>query len=97
MKNFMKPLNILGRIVKIKKFKNTGENIAGFYDFDTKEIGIDASLKKDDAVSTLIHEVGHALFHRGGLIQCNISREVQEIIVEQYATVLLDNFKLTRK
>ena len=58
---------------------------------------IDSSLKGEDRDHAILHELGHALFVRGSLLQANISSDLQEIICDQFATMFLENFVLTKK
>ena len=95
----MKAIRIYGWEIPIVKQKGLTDahGVLGFYDYTTKTIVIDASLKKADYMATLLHEVVHALFHRGGLHQTKIPTSVEEIICEQVSTVLIENFNLTAK
>lgn len=95
----MKKLNVLGLQVKVIKKKDYAKKTGfeGLFDPYKNEITIDADLKKQEYIGTLIHEIGHAIFHRGGVFQTKIPMEVHEIIVEQFSTVIVENFNLTRK
>lgn len=95
----MKPLNIFGRLIPVKKIKNLvrNEDVGGYYDFVKKYIALDQALSPDDSTRILVHEIGHAIFNRGGIMQAKLPLELEEIIVDQFATVLTENFKLTRK
>jgi Zn-dependent peptidase ImmA (M78 family) len=95
----LKYLNILGMSVKVIKKKNLiqEQDAEGLYNPVTNEISIDSSLEKDAFIATLLHEIGHAIIRRGGVYQSQIAPGVEEILVEQFATVIVENFNLTRK
>jgi Zn-dependent peptidase ImmA (M78 family) len=95
----VKALKVFGKDVPVKKCSRVGEEfgLAGYYDYGSGTITIEASLKADDYIHTLVHEICHAIFHRGGLHQAKMPTELEEIICEQVATVLTENFRLTRK
>lgn len=92
-------IKIYGWEIPVKKLKGLADahGILGCYDYETKTIVVDASLKKADYMSTLLHEIIHALFHRAGLHQAQIPEALEEIICEQVSTVLTENFNLTVK
>ena len=91
----MKSVIIFGRNINIIKVKGLlkEQNIFGYYDPEKFSIYIDKELSKKDYQSTLIHEMGHALFHRAGLGQSKLGRDLEEIIVEQYSHMISENFK----
>lgn len=64
----------------------------------TITIASDGSQPSNELLHTLIHELGHALFRRTGVSQ-GISTELEESIVDQYATMITEVFemKLRRK
>lgn len=95
----MKSLKIYGWDVGLQKVKGLMQQspYAGYYDPNKKLIVVDASLKGDDYICTLIHEVIHALFHRAGLHQTKIPSAVEEMICEQVATVITENFSVSAK
>lgn len=95
----MKPLQILGKKVPFvvkKGFANEdgtlGEYLPGKY-----KILIDAELKGTELTWVIIHEMIHAMFDRGGLLDAQIPPEVEEVIATQVAIVITENFKLQRK
>ena len=62
----------------------------------TKVIEV-AIADKDEMWATLIHEMGHAITYRGGLIQTGISDDLFEIIVDQFGVVISENFTMAKK
>lgn len=100
MKNFPKKffLNIFGLRTPVKVTKNLALNhgVMGLFSKTKNEILIAEDQTKDEAIQTLLHEAGHALFSRVGTTQA-ISHELEEIIVEQYSIMMFENFNLTIK
>lgn len=97
----MKSVKILGQKVPIKKvphLEDTTDHDA-CYVYDDKEILIEKTLAGEKYFIALLHEMGHALFDSsgGGLKQAGIHEKVEEIIVQQFAHLIVDNFNLTPK
>lgn len=92
-------LKIFGSNIRILKIKNLSseQGLSGYYDPEQKIIGIDEGLTGDDFWHTVMHEACHAMMHRTGVMQSTISRDTQEIICENVATMILENFKLRSK
>lgn len=88
-------LHIFG--IKVPVYENAqqlqGSHIMGYYDLEQEAIYLQG-VKED--YGTLIHEIGHAIFHRTGLKQA-ISGDVEEIVVENIATALMENFEVKLK
>ena len=95
----MKPLKVFGAHIPIKLRKDLMESEGALGIFDRVEcrIEVDARLKGDALKQTLVHELVHAIFARAGLAQTDISSDVEEIICEQVAIVINENFRLTQK
>ena len=55
---------------------------------DAEQVGI-------DYIQTLIHEIIHVVEDRTGIDQTGLSHGVSEIISENVATALVENFKIT--
>ncbi len=92
-------LKIFGQAVSLKKEKGLANNkgLSGYYCPKDKVIVIDADARGDEFMLIKIHEVFHAMFDRIGLAQTGISRDVQEILAESVATVIVENFDLKPK
>lgn len=83
--------------VKIKKLENP--NHTAEFDHDLKVI----TLNPDDTekFKSLLHELGHAYWHRSGLFQANRNPETEEIFCETFSHLISDNivtlFQMFRK
>jgi Zn-dependent peptidase ImmA (M78 family) len=83
-----KSVKIFGLKFKVKVTKLNG--YLGLCDRLTNTIYIEANQSDKDKLHTLIHEIGHAVFGRVGLCQ-GISPEIEEVIVENMATAIIEN------
>jgi Zn-dependent peptidase ImmA (M78 family) len=85
----MKKLNVLGSkvTVKIKKLENPA--FAAEFNHDTNTI----TIQPDDALQfkSMLHELGHAYWHRAGLFQANRNAETEEIFCETFSNLISDN------
>ncbi len=89
-------LNILGEKVKIIESDLQGA-LLGAYLYRERVIQIEKKeIHTPDKMSTLIHEMVHAVFARSGVTQA-ISNELEEIICENIATMITENFDLKFK
>ncbi len=93
MKDFV--LQVFGELVEVQHVDGLkeSESFMGDYDVDLKLIRLDSNLEGDDYWKTLIHELGHAIFDRGGGRQ-GVDSQAEEILVDQIAVVICENFKL---
>lgn len=90
-----KSLTIYGKKTPIKKIKGLHEQGAiGLYRPKENIIYLDADLKGNELKITFIHEVLHALFNRVSINDI-ISLETEEMIVDNVAKMLVENFKIT--
>jgi len=69
----------------------------GYYDPEKCEIHVDADLPPTVMQEAFLHECGHALFHRAGLSQSKLGRDLEEIIVEQFSIMFSENFLPKKK
>jgi len=92
-----KPFNVLGLTVPITQKKTLENNDAGQFCPVKKEILLCKTLPKDQQKFTEIHELMHAFFFRIGVEDIGIDEKTEEILCNQIATLLTDNFRLTRK
>ena len=79
-------INILGVDYTITYVKL--EDIAALGECDTKDklIKIAVEQSKDEAIGTLYHEIGHAILFESA-VYYGVSREILEVITEQFAKV----------
>ena len=70
----------------------TGQASCGLCDFASKSIFISNSLDHQTTVITLIHELFHAYTRRSGIYNGMLSFDMEEIISDQFATVVAENF-----
>lgn len=90
-------LSVFGSLVKVEVIDGLhAEGIAGAYNGTLKKIYISIEQQKEDATHTLLHELGHAIIDRTGIRQ-SLSSELEEVIVENFATGILENFTITLK
>jgi len=89
-------INIFGIEYKIEKRERivTNEGVChGLIDFETQIIYLDETLSKEEFQQTLLHEAFHGVVKRLGLNQ-SIAHEVEEVLVDSFATFLIENFHL---
>jgi Zn-dependent peptidase ImmA (M78 family) len=97
MIKFPKFLKIFGLKVKLLISNKMPLNVAGQYEPDKCVITLNSMHETDkELLHTLLHECGHAMFYRVSINQA-ISFEVHEFIVNNYATMLLENFDIRAK
>lgn len=90
-------LNIFGLKVKLVISLKMSSNIAGLYEPDKQIISLNSIHDSDmELLHTLLHECGHAMFYRVSIQQA-VSWEVHEFIVNNYSTMLLENFDIKPK
>lgn len=89
---------IFGKKTPVKVIKNLikDHGVHGLFSKEKNNILIAEDQSKEDATQTLIHEITHSVFSRAGVNQ-SISHEIEEVIAEQIATVITENFTLSLK
>lgn len=93
-------IQVFGAEIKIVESLNLyyGDvKVDGLFNYQNKEIMVEKSLPKEEKLHTFIHELGHALFWRIGMGQASIPSEIEELIVENTATMITEMFNLTIK
>ena len=89
-------LMIFGNKIKLR-IADLDVGIAAQYEPKKKTISISPIHDTDDELlHSLLHECGHALFYRVSINQA-VSYETHEFIVNNYATMLLENFDVKLK
>lgn len=61
------------------------DNVLGAYSVTNDEIKLSASLSDLDKITTLLHEIGHALIHKG---KCNKSTDIKEVEAESFSYIV---------
>jgi hypothetical protein len=91
-------LNIFGQKIRVLKRKNLARDsgLVGLWEPHIQLISIDADLVGKEYMQCLIHEIIHAVISRTGISQGLREQGVEEIISENVATALIENFKLTK-
>jgi len=85
----------MGQEIVIKRIEGlVNEGIMGRFIPTDKLIVLDATLKGHDLEHTLLHEIGHAIIHRNSTYQA-LSPILEEVIVDTFATCLLECFALS--
>jgi len=62
--------------------------------FQNGEIVVGINKDPSIELQTLIHEMGHALWERLSLNQTDIHPDIQEILCDVYATMMVENFDI---
>lgn len=84
----IKRLNLESYSTYDDKGNQTGHAV-GLCEAHCRTILIHNKLSKDLEMETFIHELGHAIFHEIGFGQTSFSSDFEEIIVENFAGVLV--------
>jgi Zn-dependent peptidase ImmA (M78 family) len=88
---------VFGKNIKLYRKNLLQHGIVGLFEGTTGRITIDSTLRGDELDHTLLHELVHALWHRLGMMQTQIPHEVQELICENVATMITENFSIKKK
>lgn len=90
-------LSIMGDVYKLVQETSLLEKemICGECDFQNKLIKIDASLTGQMKDETIIHELIHAALHRLSWRQAGLMGPLEELLADQLAKVISENFKLS--
>lgn len=90
-------MNIFGCKIKIVYSKIAEERgILGLYSYKNKSITLDIDQSKEEMIHSIIHELVHATSHRLGWNQF-VPPQAEEMIAQQFATVLCENFDIKLK
>jgi len=91
-----KSVSVFGKKCPIKTTV-MDNNFLGLFYYDDFRIEISDQCPDHKYDEILVHEMIHAVFNRSSLNQCNISHDAQEIICDQVAKFITENFKLIKK
>lgn len=95
MRELPETLIIFGREFTVSVEEIEGGDL-GACNPNTEEIKISPDQRQKDRLHSLIHEMGHAVIYRTGIFQ-GLDEKVIEVIVENMATAILENFTLIKK
>lgn len=99
--NLPKSVNIFGYTCSIQEVSpcldDDGNPCEGLFDYKNSIIFINKKQSNEDKLHTFIHEIGHAMFYRVSLGQTSIDGELEEIIVNNHATLMTEIFNLRIK
>lgn len=88
---------VFGETIKIELKKGPlylgDQPVYGYYDPDKKLVVVDKTLPLPMKTKVLYHEILHAVFIRLGIDKTGMSHDLHEIIVEQVAKFIFENFK----
>ena len=87
-------VNVLGLVIPIERddIRLQALGAMGAYDYGEKTIYLQSEYDSaDELVSTLVHEMGHAVLDRVG---GTLGGTLEEILVETIALVITENFQL---
>lgn len=91
-------LKVFGKDVQvIEEAGLIDQGMYGFYHAIDKNIKIDKKLKGNKKNHTLLHELFHASLDRLGFNNTSLSTDMEELIVDNLAQVLLDNLEIRWK
>lgn len=90
---------IFGKKIRVKRIKDLAKNhgLAGYFDPHKNIIAIDSELKGNAYMQTMLHECIHATLDRVGVTQTRVSHDAHEMIAENIATAIVENFNLKKK
>ncbi len=93
-----KSISILGQQIQVNQVKSLkdkdGIRVDGIYHAQKAIIEIDLSLKGKARIHAFIHEYCHAVIDIIGAHNCEISPDLEEIIVDNIGRSISDNFIL---
>ncbi len=84
-------------LYKLRDFVKEQIHVCGLYDSENKTIFIEKNLKGNELKHTILHEEIHAIFDRCGLNQTQHTQDLQEMICENVARFILENYNITDK
>lgn len=93
----IKSFDVLGKKIKVVFRDMTEENVCGHYVYNENLIEINTKTTRETQEITLLHELVHAVFFRSGVLNAKISSDLEEVISDQLAKVIIENFKLVKR
>lgn len=91
-------LKVFGDSINVKiQNKLNEQGILGKYDAKKKEITICKSLKSAEKDHVILHELTHCVIDILGLYNAQLSHDLEEILADNIAKAISDNFRLQWK
>lgn len=100
MKKIPKKLIIFGKPHKVTLMPDLhsyGTPVRGLFLINHAEIYLDKNQAPDELLHTLLHECGHAIIQRISISQTGLAPELEEVIVDSFATFITETFNLKLK
>jgi len=82
---------------KVEKHGFDPEHVNGVFDPEHNIIVLKSNLKHREKFRIFLHEVGHALLSRLGMHNTTLGHNLEELIVDSYATLLVEAFEIELK
>ena len=98
MRKKLMTLNLFGQRWKVYHAK-IHPDYAGhcYYETCTIEISDDIPVSSSFFQVTLVHEILHALFFRMSYRQSGLSHDLEEVMIDQIATAIAENFRINKR
>ena len=91
-----KTYSIMGLKVRVRVadevLDEDGQQLAGHFNPESKEIVISLKMTDEDQLRTLCHELAHALMFRVGLFQTSMTRDQHELVSEAFGNWIYEEF-----
>lgn len=100
MKTIPKKIIIFGKphkVTVISDLNSYGTPVRGLLVLNDCHIYLDKSQPPEELLHTLLHECGHAIIQRISINQTGLPPEVEEVIVDSFATFITETFNLKLK
>jgi hypothetical protein len=79
------------KVVLTPTVEHGGERVAGLFNPMTSTISVATEGMSDtQIIHTFFHELFHSVFYRVGIYNAQVSRDIEEIIVDNMATVVTE-------
>lgn len=76
--------------------ETTGRDLAGYYSYLEKTITLNGTLPPEEMNRTLYHELAHAVLHRTGMVQTDMTKDHHELICENFSNWIFETFERGR-
>lgn len=92
------PVTVFGHVYKVLRAK-LGDQYAGHCLYEEKLLLVNESIKKPSQYfdESMLHEYLHALFKRMSYEQADIPPQLEEVMIDQIAKGVTENWKLVKR